>query len=80
MKDKDEIQELILADSEILKNQNPWNWQAIRLISENDIKHEEKTKMTMAIIGGSGFVGTRLAKRLIEAGHTVKIAADAHSA
>lgn len=36
--------------------------------------------MTMAIIGGSGFVGTRLAKRLIEAGHTVKIAADAHSA
>ncbi len=30
--------------------------------------------MTITIIGGSGFVGTRLAKRLLEAGHTVKIA------
>lgn len=30
--------------------------------------------MTITIVGGSGFVGTRLAKRLIEAGHTVKIA------
>ena len=30
--------------------------------------------MTVAIIGGSGFVGTRLAKRLLDAGHQVKIA------
>ena len=30
--------------------------------------------MTITIIGGSGFVGTRLTKRLLEAGHTVKIA------
>ena len=30
--------------------------------------------MTITIIGGSGFVGTRLAKRLLEAGYTVKIA------
>ena len=30
--------------------------------------------LTITIIGGSGFVGTRLAKRLLEAGHTVKIA------
>lgn len=30
--------------------------------------------MTITIIGGSGFVGTRLAKRLLEAGHTVRIA------
>ena len=31
-------------------------------------------KMTVTIIGGSGFVGTRLVKRLLEAGHNVKIA------
>lgn len=30
--------------------------------------------MIITIIGGSGFVGTRLTKRLLEAGHTVKIA------
>lgn len=30
--------------------------------------------MTITIIGGAGFVGTRLAKRLIAAGHTVRIA------
>ena len=30
--------------------------------------------MTVTIIGGSGFVGTRLAKRLLEAGHSVRIA------
>lgn len=30
--------------------------------------------MTITIIGGSGFVGTRLTKRLLESGHTVKIA------
>lgn len=30
--------------------------------------------MTITLIGGSGFVGTRLAKRLLAAGHTVKIA------
>ena len=30
--------------------------------------------MQITIIGGSGFVGTRLTKRLLEAGHTVKIA------
>lgn len=30
--------------------------------------------MTITIIGGSGFVGTRLTKRLLEAGHTVRIA------
>jgi len=30
--------------------------------------------MTITIIGGSGFVGTRLTKRLLEAGYTVKIA------
>ena len=30
--------------------------------------------MTVTIIGGSGFVGTRLVKRLIESGYTVKIA------
>ena len=30
--------------------------------------------MQITIIGGSGFVGTRLAKRLLESGHTVKIA------
>ena len=29
--------------------------------------------MTIAIIGGSGFIGTRLIKRLLAAGHTVKI-------
>ena len=29
--------------------------------------------MQITIIGGSGFVGTRLAKRLLESGHTVKI-------
>lgn len=29
--------------------------------------------MTITIIGGSGFVGTRLAKRLVDAGHAVKI-------
>ncbi len=52
----------------------------MRLISGNDIKHEEKTKMTITIIGGSEFVGTCLAKRLLETGHAVKIAADAKSA
>lgn len=30
--------------------------------------------MQITIIGGSGFVGTRLTKRLLESGHTVKIA------
>ena len=30
--------------------------------------------MTITVIGGSGFVGTRLVKRLIASGHTVKIA------
>lgn len=30
--------------------------------------------MTITIIGGSGFLGTRLAKRLLDAGHTVRIA------
>ena len=30
--------------------------------------------MTITIIGGSGFLGTRLAKRLLEAGHAVRIA------
>ena len=30
--------------------------------------------MQITIIGGSGFVGTRLTKRLLAAGHTVKIA------
>ena len=30
--------------------------------------------MTVAIIGGSGFVSTRLVKRLLDAGHQVKIA------
>lgn len=30
--------------------------------------------MTITIIGGSGFVGTRLTKRLLDAGYTVKIA------
>lgn len=30
--------------------------------------------MNITLIGGSGFVGTRLAKRLLEAGHTVRIA------
>ncbi len=30
--------------------------------------------MTITIIGGSGFVGTRLTKRLLAGGHTVKIA------
>ena len=30
--------------------------------------------MTITIIGGSGFIGTRLTKRLLEAGHTVRIA------
>ena len=30
--------------------------------------------MTITIIGGSGFLGTRLARRLLEAGHTVRIA------
>ena len=30
--------------------------------------------MTITIIGGSGFVGTRLVKRLLESGYTVKIA------
>ena len=30
--------------------------------------------MTITIIGGSGFLGTRLTKRLLEAGHTVRIA------
>ena len=30
--------------------------------------------MTITVIGGSGFVGTRLVKRLLEAGHTVRIA------
>lgn len=29
--------------------------------------------MTIAIIGGSGFIGTRLTRRLLAAGHTVKI-------
>ena len=29
--------------------------------------------MTITIIGGSGFVGTRLAKRILEAGHEVRI-------
>ena len=30
--------------------------------------------MTITVIGGSGFVGTRLVKRLLASGHTVKIA------
>ena len=30
--------------------------------------------MIITVIGGSGFVGTRLVKRLLEAGHTVRIA------
>ena len=30
--------------------------------------------MQITIIGGSGFVGTRLTKRLLAAGHSVKIA------
>ena len=30
--------------------------------------------MIITIIGGSGFIGTRLTKRLLEAGHTVRIA------
>ena len=30
--------------------------------------------MTITIIGGSGFLGTRLTRRLLEAGHTVRIA------
>ena len=30
--------------------------------------------MTVTVIGGSGFVGTRLVKRLLDAGHTVRIA------
>ena len=30
--------------------------------------------MTITVIGGSGFVGTRLVKRLLAAGHTVRIA------
>ena len=30
--------------------------------------------MNISIIGGSGFVGTRLVKRLLDAGYTVKIA------
>ena len=30
--------------------------------------------MKITVIGGSGFVGTRLVKRLIASGHTVKIA------
>ena len=30
--------------------------------------------MQITIIGGSGFLGTRLTKRLLESGHTVKIA------
>ena len=30
--------------------------------------------MTITVIGGSGFVGTRLVKRLVASGHTVKIA------
>jgi len=29
--------------------------------------------MTIAIIGGSGFIGTRLTRRLLAAGHAVKI-------
>ena len=31
--------------------------------------------MNITIIGGSGFVGSRLTTRLLAAGHTVKIAA-----
>ncbi len=34
----------------------------------------EKYNMNITIIGGSGFVGTRLTKRLLQAGHQVKIA------
>ena len=30
--------------------------------------------MNITVVGGSGFVGTRLTKRLLAAGHTVKIA------
>ena len=30
--------------------------------------------MTITIIGGCGFVGTRLVKRLLDAGYTVRIA------
>jgi len=29
--------------------------------------------MNIALIGGSGFVGTRLTKRLVASGHTVRI-------
>ena len=29
--------------------------------------------MKIALIGGSGFVGTRLCKRLLDAGHEVRI-------
>lgn len=36
--------------------------------------------MTITIIGGSGFLGTRLAKRLLDAGHTVRIADKRRSA
>ena len=30
--------------------------------------------MNITVVGGSGFVGTRLIKRLLAAGHTVRIA------
>lgn len=36
--------------------------------------------MTITIIGGSGFLGTRLAKRLLDAGHDVRIADKRRSA
>lgn len=39
----------------------------------------DKTNMTITIIGGSGFLGTRLAKRLLAAGHVVRIADKRHS-
>jgi nucleoside-diphosphate-sugar epimerase len=35
---------------------------------------DRKTHKTIAVIGGSGFIGSRLVPRLLQAGHTVRIA------